>query len=223
MRTSSKNRIIIAALSAFCILMTGCSSGGGGGASDSSKKAVSSLKGTRDQLVKAKTEVRQANAALDKLAAGRDVPQAYKAYTKEVADIKAAGDSARARAKDMNARGREYIANWEAETAQITNPDLKAGAAARRATVKENYEKITAAATSTGDAYRPYLQGLQEIQKALAQDLTPGGVEAAKTAMAKTRQDGEALVQQLDSLIAELDNVSKSVPSPAAGGDAAAK
>src|SRR5688572_28215662 len=121
MRTSSKNRVITAALSAFCILMTGCSSDGGGG-SDSSKKAVSSLKGTRDQLVKAKAEVRQANAALDKLAAGGDVQQSYKAYTKEVADIKAAGDRARARAKDMNARGREYIANWEQETALITNP-----------------------------------------------------------------------------------------------------
>ena len=224
MRTSIKGTVFSAALSVLCVLMAGCSSGGGGGsASDSSKKAVSSLKGTREQLVKAKAEVRQANAALDKLAAGGNVEQSYKAYTKEVADIKAAGESARARGKDMSARGREYIANWEKETALITNPDLKAGAAARRATVKENYDKIATAATSAGDAYRPYLQGLQDIQQALAQDLTPGGVEAAKTAMAKTKEDGETVMQRLDALVAELDSVSKNVPPPTAAGQAVAK
>ena len=220
MRTSSTCSVISAALSAFCILMAGCSSGGGGG-TDASKKAVSSLQGTREQLMKAKAEVRQANAALDKLAGGGNLEQSYKAYTKEVADIKAAGDRARARAKDMAARQRAYVANWEKEMDQISSPELKAGAEARRATVKQNFDQIRTVATSAGDAYRPYLRGLQEIQQVLANDLTPGGVDAARPTMVKTKAEGETLVQRLDALIAELDNVSKS-GSSAGGGQTSA-
>jgi hypothetical protein len=218
MRTSGKSLFISAALSVMCVVMAGCSSDGGGGATDSSKKATTSLQTTREQLIKAKAEVRQANAALDKLAAGgASVEQSYKAYTKEVADIKAAGDRARARAQDMAARQRAYVANWEQETAKISSPELKAGAVARRATVQQNFDQIKAAAMSTGDAYRPYLKGLQEIQQVLANDLTPGGVDAAKTAITKTKADGETLVERLDALVAELDNVSKGASATADG------
>jgi len=202
--------------------MCGCASGGGE-ATDTSKKATASLRDTRGQLVKSKAEVVQANAALDKLAGGGNVEQTYKAYTKEVADIKAAGDKARARAQDMAARQRAYVANWEQETAKISSPELKAGAMARRQTVQQNYDQIKAAAVATGDAYRPYLKGLQEIQQVLAHDLTPGGVDAAKTAMAKTKADGETLIERLDALIAELDNVSKGAAANPAAGQATAK
>jgi len=221
MRRSSRYSIISATLASFCILMSGCASGGEG-ATDTSKKATASLQETRAQLVKSKAEVKQANAALDKLAGGGNVEQTYKAFTKEVADIKAAGDKARARAQDMAARQRAYVANWEQETAKISSAELKAGAMARRQTVQQNYDRIKAAAASAGDAYRPYLQGLQEIQQVLAHDLTAGGVDAAKTAMAKTKADGETLIERLDALIAELDNVSKGA-APTAGAQSSAK
>jgi len=221
MRTRRTTLFISAALTVTCVVMSGCSSGGGG-ATDSSKKVTASLQSTREQLVKAKAEVRQANAALDKLAGGGNVEQSYKAYTKEVADIKAAGERARARGQDMAARQRAYVANWEKETAAISNPDLKAGASARRATVQQNYDQIREAAISAGEAYRPYLKGLQEIQQVLASDLTPAGVDAARPAMVTTKAEGETLMQRLDAVIAELDHV-KASASSAAGGESATK
>src|SRR5215212_4867399 len=118
-------------VSAGLILAAGCASKGGGGKTAESKKAVDSLQGTRQELVKAKTDVQQANAALDRLAAGGNVEQAYQQYTKEVADVKAAGDKARARGADMRARGRQYVTAWEKEMDQISNAELKAGAAKR--------------------------------------------------------------------------------------------
>jgi uncharacterized protein YukE len=219
MSRSTGSRFALALLG--CVL-AGCSSGGGAGSTGESKKAVESIRGTRQELVKAKQEVQQANAALDKLVAGGNVGQSYSQFTKEVADVKAGGDRARARAQDMRERGRQYVANWEKETEQITSPELKAGAEQRRAKVKQNYDEITSAAHAARDAYQPYLRDLQDIQRALANDLTPAGVDAAKSAIEKAKANGETLQQRLDTLIAELDEVGGSM-SPAGERQAASK
>ena len=196
------------------VLVAGCASDSGG-RTDESKKAVESMHGTRQQLVKAKQEVQQANAALDKLAAGGNIAQSYSQFTKEVADVKAEGERARARAQDMRARGQQYVANWEKETSQISSPELRAGADQRRAKVKQNYEQISASARAARDAYEPYLRDLQDIQRALASDLTPAGVDAARPAIEKAKAEGETLQQRLDESIARLDEVGGSMSSSA--------
>ena len=215
------------AVFALCGLLAGCSSNGGGGTRTAeSKKAVESLGSTRQELAKAKGEVQKTNASLDKLAAGGDLSQTYKQYTQQVAQIKAAGDRSRVRAQDMSERGRLYVANWEKEMDQISNPELKAGAAERRAKVKANYDQIQTAAATTRDAYQPYLRNLQDIQRALANDLTPAGVESAKLAIDKAKTEGQTLVERLDMLIAELDEVGASMsgkPSVAGTPQAAGK
>jgi predicted nucleic acid-binding Zn-ribbon protein len=196
--------LTIGGVGAFAV--GGCGSSGGK-KSDSSAKAVSSITNTRNELVKAKTEVTQANASLDKLQAGGDVQKSFSQFSKEAGDVKAAGERARARAKDMQDRGRAYIAAWEQEMAQVSSPELRASAEARRANVRESFGGISKAAHSTREAYEPYMKGLTELQTALAADLTPAGVTAAAPAMQKTKADGEVLNQRLDALIAELDKV----------------
>jgi hypothetical protein len=212
MRELILGRSLVAfALFGLTFLAGGCASGDG--RTDASQKAVDSLRGTRQELARAKGEVHQANGALDKLAAGGNVAQSYQQYTRAVADVKAAGDRARARAQDMRARGREYVANWQKEIDQISSPELKAGAVSRRTAVKHSYDEIVASAQSAGDAYKPYLRNLQDIQRALASDLTPGGVDAAKPAMTKAKAEGETLEQRIDALIGQLDGVSGSMSS----------
>src|SRR4051812_13917421 len=103
----------------------GCGSSGGK-KSDSSAKAVSSITNTRNELAKAKTEVTQTNASLDKLQAGGDLQKSFAKFTKESADVKAAGERARARAKDMQDRGRAYTSAWEQEMSQVSSAELQA-------------------------------------------------------------------------------------------------
>jgi chromosome segregation ATPase len=189
----------------FAVSAPGC--GSSGGKSESSQKAVNSLTSTRDQIAKAKVEVQQANTALDNLQAGGDVNKSFKAFTKEVADIKAAGDRAKSRAKDLQERQKQYIAQWQKETQDVSSPELRASAEQRRAQVRENFDKIAAAAAGARDAYQPYLKGLQDLQSALAADLTPAGVDAAKPVIQKTKADGDVLIQRIDALVAELDSV----------------
>jgi predicted nucleic acid-binding Zn-ribbon protein len=190
----------------LAIAAGGCGSSGGK-KSDSSAKAISSITNTRNDLTKAKAEVTQANASLDKLSAGGDVQKSFSQFTKEANDVKSAGERARTRAKDMQDRGRAYIAAWEQEMSQVSSPELRASAEARRAKVRESFGGIRDAAHATREAYEPYMKGLTELQTALAADLTPAGVTAAAPAIQKTKAAGDTLNQRLDALIAELDKV----------------
>jgi len=191
------------------ILSTGCASDEGGGRTAEANKATVSMKDTRQELVKAKGEVNNAIKALDGLTAGGNLPQAYKQYTTAVKDVQAAGDRARARAQTMRENGRAYVARWEKEMDQVSSPELRAGAAERRQKVKANYEQIVTTGRSVRDAYQPFLKNLQDIQRALASDLTPAGVGAASAAIDKAKTDGAALNERLDGLIAQLDDVAQ--------------
>lgn len=189
-------------------LSTGCSSDDGGRTAESNK-ATTSMRDTRQELVKSKAEINDAVAALDKLSAGQNLPQTYKQYTAAVKDVQAAGDRARARATAMKENGRAYVAKWEKEMDQVSNPELRAGAAERRQRVKANYESIVTTGRTVRDAYQPFLKDLQDIQRALASDLTPAGVGAASAAIEKTKGEGAVVNERIDTLIAKLDEVSQ--------------
>jgi hypothetical protein len=201
---------------------TGCSSESGGRTAES-QKAVVSLKDTRQELVKAKAEVTDATAALDKLSAGGNLEQSFKQYTAAVKDVQSAGDRAGARAQAMKENARQYVVKWEKEMDQVSSPELRAGAAERRQKVKDNFDQITVAGRSVRNAYQPFLKDLQDIQRALASDLTPAGVSAAKPAIDKTRGDGTTLNGRIDSLIAELDDVSGGMSAASASAAQPAK
>ena len=199
------------------ILLTGCSSDNSEGAkTQESQKAGVSLKATRQELVKSKAEVNQAIAALDKLAAGGNLPESYKQYSTAVTNVEAAGTRARTRAQEMRANGRAYVTKWEQETEQVSSPELRAGAAARRQGIKEHYEEIVTAGQAVRDAYQPFLKDLQDIRRALASDLTPAGIESAKLAMDKSKTEGETLNEKIDVVIAKLDEVAGGMSSSGA-------
>ena len=202
------------------VLLTGCSSDNKDGQSPESKKAATGLKDTRTELVKAKKEVNDAIMALDKLQTGPNVQQSYKEYKTAVKDVKAAGDKARTRAQAMRDNARAYVAKWEKEMDNVTNAELRAGAADRRNRVKANYDEILDVGRSVRDAYQPFLKGLQDIEKALASDLTAGGVSSAGLAINKTKTDGTTLNQRIDELIAKLDEVAAGGPTSAPAGGA---
>jgi len=202
-----RNVVLLSGL-AGVLLGTGCSSDSGGRSAESQKTAVS-LKDTRQELVKAKTEVNDATAALDRLSAqGGNLEQSFKQYTVAVKDVQASGDRARARAQAMRENARQYVAKWEKEMNQVTSPELRAGAAERRQRVKDSFDGIVSTGRSVRDAYQPFLKDLQDIHLALANDLTPGGVGAAKAAIDDAKAEGKTLNERIDALIAKLDEVS---------------
>jgi len=191
----------------------GCSSDGGG-KTEESKQAVTSISSTRSELAKAKQGVNNAVASMDKLTtAGSNLEPAFKQYSADVKAVQASGDRARERAQAFRDKARQYVANWEKEVEQMQSPELRAGAAQRREKVKDNFDKIKETGRSVRDAYQPFLRDLQEIQRALANDLTPAGVDSAKLAINKAKTEGATLNQRIDTLIAQLDEVAGGMSS----------
>jgi chromosome segregation ATPase len=173
------------------------------------RRAVTSLEGTREQLIQADQQVDAALASMDRLAAQpRDLKQSYRAYAGEVSKTVEEADEAEERADEMRERWQEYITSWEQEADRIRSDQLRAGATERRQSVRDNYNRLRDVANNTRQAYEPFLRQLQDIQRALSLDLTPAGVEAAKPAMETARQTGAQLKEQIDAFIQELDSVS---------------
>jgi chromosome segregation ATPase len=211
-----KRAVVVIAGVGAAIFSTACSSGGGGRTAES-QSAIVSLRDTRAELAKGKAEVSDATAALDKLTAGGgNLEQSYKQYAVAVKDVQLAGDRARARAQAMQENGRKYMQNWEKESEQMSSPELRAGATERRQRVKDNYDQIASTGRSVRDAYQPFLRDLQDIQRALANDLTPAGVDSAKSTIAKAKGEGAEVNERLDALIAQLDSVSGGMSSKGA-------
>jgi len=201
-------QIFVGLFGSTLIVLAGCETNEGRQAKVA-RKATTSLENTRQELVKADQEVNQTLMALDQLAGQpRDLKQAYRAFTVEVADSAEQSKEARERADQMREHWQDYIASWEQETDTLRSAELRAGATERRQTVRENYNRLRDVARDLQAAYEPFLTQLREIQKALALDLTPAGVDAAKPAIQTAREAGDQLKERIDAFIEELDAVS---------------
>lgn len=186
----------------------GCSSNGK--PSKESTQTVQGLGDTRKALVRAKEQVNETTAAMNALASGggADMKSNYARFSQALAETQRQREMARRRGADMREQADAYIAAWEREMAGVDNPELRAGAEARRQKVRANFESIRTAAQATRDAYEPYIKDLQDIEKVLAMDLTPQGVQTVRPAMDKANADARVVNERLDALIAQLDNVS---------------
>jgi predicted nucleic acid-binding Zn-ribbon protein len=206
----SKRRFIHrATVALFCgaaiTLLAGCESYEGRQAKVA-HKADTSLDTTRQELVKADQEVIQTLAAMDQLESQpRDLRQAYRAFTSEVAQTTKQSKETREQAEKMREQWRKYINDWEQSIDRVRSPEVRAGASDRRQEVREEYHQIRDVAREFEQAYEPFLRHLRDIERTLSLDLTAQGVATAKPAFEAARQSGEQLRQQIDSFVAVLD------------------
>lgn len=171
-------------------------------------QTVTSMQQTRMELVRANQQVDEAVAALDRLASpSAPLTDAYRVYTTQVSETTKQEQEALQRADQMREQWRDYLATWEKELDAISTPKLRARAAERRQTVRENYDRLRDAARAMSNAYDPFVTKLRDIQRTLSLDLTPAGVNATRPAIEATRQNARNLKQQISDFIQEIDQV----------------
>ena len=183
---------------------TGCSSSG---RIEEGDKAIEGFEATRARLQTAQQQVDQTLASLDKLAAGGDMRKTYNNYCDNVDELDEAGKKAAKRAQKMRENMQEYVAKWQSEMEQMTDPSIKAGLAQRRAAVSANFDRVRATAQEARAAYDPFMARLQEIRKALSIDLSPNALPGLKPAMDQARTQGKTLKQKLAAMQGELDRI----------------
>jgi len=205
---SHRNDVVTAVLVLTGLaLAVGCSSNSKGERTEEGTKTVESLRSVRQNIKQAPKEVDKVIASLNAMSGGGDLKTTYATYSKQVDALEASGERARKRSQAMRSNADQYIARWEEEANQFQSPELREGMQQRRESVRENFTKIRTAAQSAREAYTPFLRNLQEIERALANDLTPAAVRTIQPAIDKSKADGEVLKQRLAALDAELDRV----------------
>ncbi len=172
-------------------------------------KVGASIAEFRDEIVTIKKEVDATMAALDKIVttAASDPRKAFKEFDKAVPRIDDAAKKAKKRAEDIKARGQAYFQQWEKELASVNNPEVRQLAEERKAKLQTVFGNIKTTMEPARDQFNAWLADLKDLQKYLSNDLTIGGIDAAKELIGKARTEGQAVQQTMDKVIGELNTI----------------
>jgi len=172
-------------------------------------KTGASIAEFRDEIVNIKKEVDATMVALDKIVTTvtTDPRKAFKEFDKAVPRIDDAAKKAKKRAEDMKAKGQDYFKDWEKELAGVNNPEIRQLAEERKAKLQATFGSIKSFMEPARDQFNTWLADLKDLQKYLSNDLTIGGVDAAKELIGKTKTEGQSVQQTMDKVIAELNTI----------------
>jgi len=164
----------------------------------------------RDEILKGKAAIDATMKSLGDVAANAatDPRPAFEQFSKDVANLESTAEKIRKRAQSMREQGQSYFKQWEAELAQVNNPEIRALAESRKAKLQETFENVRKFSEPLKAQFDPWMSNLKDLQKYLANDLTIAGVEAAKDLFTKTTEGGLEVQKSMDGLVAELNTIS---------------
>ena len=111
----------------------------------------------------------------------------------------------------MKAQGQGYFKQWESELGEVNNPEIRKLAEERRTKLQQTFESIRQYTEPLRAQFGPWMSDLTDLQKYLSNDLTIGGVEAAKSLFNKTQLGGLEVQKSMDALVAELNTVAATI------------
>ena len=140
-----------------------------------------------------------------------DLRPAYNTYCSEVAKTEAAAGWTRTRGQWMATDGRKYFQDWQSTVNGIANESLRKKAQKRLDAVKVSYGKVEASLKLAGEKFRPFLSDLGDIQKALATDVTAGGVKAIKSTVSSANWNHQYVDKAIKAALKEMDKMEKAL------------
>lgn len=144
-----------------------------------------------------------------------DLRPAYNTYCAEVAKTEAAATWTRTRIQWMASDGRKYFQDWQSTVNSIANESLRIKAQKRLDAVQVSYDKVEASLKLASEKFKPFLSDLGDVQKALAADVTPGGVKAIKSTVRSANWNHQYVDNAIKSTLREMDKMEKALSSEA--------
>lgn len=183
------------------------------GASAGQQDLAVSLAITRTNVVQARDQLQKTVDSLEALVKQKsgDIRPAYDAFVAEIAKTQAAGESAKACAQKMEADASTHFGSWQKEVDGIANPSLKKKAQKRLTDVQKQYEKVGSQLKEAASRFTPLLSDLNDIQKTLANDLTPGGVKSVRGSVSDAKWNLTSARRYCYSAIEGLTKMEKSL------------
>ena len=144
-----------------------------------------------------------------------DLRPAYNAYCKEVTQTEAAAGWTRTRVQWMAGDGRKYFQNWQNTIDSISNEGLRKKAQKRMDAVRKDYDKIEVSLGQASEKFAPFLSDLGDVKKALAADVTAGGVKAIKSTVRSANWNLQYVDKAVKSALKNMDKMQKALSSEA--------
>ena len=212
---SNKRWAVVAIGMAAAVLVSGCATTG----YQKAEKSTVSMGNTKAEVQNAYGQVTLAVNALDKLMGAQvgDLRPLYESFAAEVKRLQSAAESARSRAQSMQVKNQDYFATWAQEIDNILDPAIKSQSLQRYKAAKASYLKVEQSLFKTGDACKPLISSLTDLQTAISQDLTPAGINAVRTPYTQARQKAIDLQKVMKDSMAAVDAASKQLTSSASG------
>lgn len=186
-------------LGAFTLL-TGCATTG----MDRATKTTDSMQSVEADYRQASSQIDITRTSLEALInpTQTDVKKAQDVYTDNVVKMEKLGKRLETHTDNMRTRGNKYFMGWENS---YTNPEIRELSERRRIEMREIYAKIPEASIGVKGALKSYLTDIREIQKYLANDLTPQGIAAISPIAQRALADGENVKEAIKPVLAAID------------------
>jgi len=213
------NTVIHLARAACVVLalsLCACKSGDSHSRADSTASSMDQMGGV---VTKARASAEAVGTSLKAVVetADSDPAPAFAQFKRDLATMKSSRDDLYARDSSVQSQGRAYLAEWEKSNATITDPELKETAEARRLKLQEALASIEEPMVALRAGLDPVMASLEDLQKVLAADLTPAGIDAvaskAKSARGKA-SDLEDLFDDVDSALKKVAPQFKTAKPP---------
>jgi hypothetical protein len=194
---------------AVVALITGCATTG----YERAERTGEKIAAFRKDVLNISKSVDSTMAGLNKIieTANNGPVQAYNQFSKSLAELDKAVETAKARAKEIQVSGDDYFKQWEKQLQTVQNPDIRAAADAQKAKLQETFARIKPLAQQAKADFEPFSNDCHDLQKVLNNDLTVTGVDAAKSLIDKTVTHGQAVQKSLDKLMSEMNSISAAI------------
>ncbi len=115
----------------------------------------------------------------------------------------------------MAGDGKKYFEDWQSTVNGISNESLRKKSQKRLDAVRADYDKVEASLQQASERFKPFLSDLADIQKALAADITAGGVKAIKSTVKSANWNHQYVDMAIKSAIKQMSKMEKALSSEA--------
>src|SRR5260221_5254308 len=140
-----------------------------------------------------------------------DPKPSFEQYKKSVSAMKAGLDRAESQMKSMKDQGQTYFAEWQKQSATLSDPDLKQRALERREKLSKAVAAVSDAMTAAQAVIAPFTKTSADLQVCLNNDLTSAGIKSVADKSKQVAKDASSIGKQLDDVIQALQRVAPHV------------
>jgi hypothetical protein len=204
-----KTLLPLTALATSLLLCAGCASTG----YEKATQTSTSLQEAARDIDHALLPIDNAVAMLSDLVNNPqpDVTPQFKKYSAAVTKLESMADDVRSHASAMREQGTAYFKVWDQELAKIQNEDVHSRSLERKNAVAARFEKVRASYARTSTEFAPFMADLKDIRRALATDLTSGGIASVKDLASKANSKVPPLRESLIGLSTDFRSLGVSL------------